>query len=301
MTSNPADNPAEATGAGEPAHTPGVDRPDIPTMREITDLLTRLRAVSGRGAGADPTERAAFLADKHALIARIEAAQADTGRETSAGPPDRLRMPQQQRADAVARLAQPLPPDDPAEIAARITELRTRIAAPAAADAGPEVIGLVCPECGEDAIDRPPTTLVPYASHGMDRPDYSHPDGEPLCPVIGPHGYQPAEPVEVLAREPTEQIAAAHDAVTQALTDPARPQRANDRVDPDAFTNAAPRPAIGAALDRTGTRPTHPDERARCDQLTRWHHDDADHDPAHDAAPGHERGPERGDDDGLGA
>jgi hypothetical protein len=31
------------------------------------------------------------------------------------------------------------------------------------------------------------------------RPGYSHPDGEPLCPVIGPHGYRPADPVQVEA------------------------------------------------------------------------------------------------------
>lgn len=27
------------------------------------------------------------------------------------------------------------------------------------------------------------------------RPPYSHRDGQPLCPVIGPGGYRPAEPV----------------------------------------------------------------------------------------------------------
>jgi len=50
-----------------------------------------------------------------------------------------------------------------------------------------------CPECGEPAIraadprpDRYPATFPPIT--------WTHLDGEPLCPVIGPDGYQPAEP-----------------------------------------------------------------------------------------------------------
>lgn len=49
-------------------------RDDIPSIREIADLTRRLRTLSTAGRDADPTERAAFLADKAALIARIEAA-----------------------------------------------------------------------------------------------------------------------------------------------------------------------------------------------------------------------------------
>ena len=55
---------------------------------------------------------------------------------------------------------------------------------------------LICPECGEPVVARPPRTSVPYAAHGLGAPRYSHLDGEPLCPVAGPRGYQPADPVE---------------------------------------------------------------------------------------------------------
>ena len=51
---------------------------------------------------------------------------------------------------------------------------------------------LVCPVCGEPAVRRPPTSWQPSAGR---RPDCSHPDGEPLCPVIGEGGYWPADPV----------------------------------------------------------------------------------------------------------
>jgi hypothetical protein len=59
--------------------------------------------------------------------------------------------------------------------------------------AGPA--GWVCPECGEAARRVRPTTLVPYTAHGLPVPDWSHADGEPLCPVIGATGYQPTTPV----------------------------------------------------------------------------------------------------------
>jgi hypothetical protein len=52
-----------------------------------------------------------------------------------------------------------------------------------------------CPECGEDAVHRPATDLVPWEAHGMERPGWSHRDGSSLCPVPGPSGgYQPAQP-----------------------------------------------------------------------------------------------------------
>lgn len=54
---------------------------------------------------------------------------------------------------------------------------------------------LYCPECGQPARRTPPTTQVPYAAHGMPRPDFSHLDGESLCPVVTDAGYQPARPV----------------------------------------------------------------------------------------------------------
>lgn len=50
---------------------------------------------------------------------------------------------------------------------------------------------LWCPECGEPAIDQPPRRWVP--ANGR-RPQHSHPDGEPLCPVVTAQGYRPAHP-----------------------------------------------------------------------------------------------------------
>jgi hypothetical protein len=51
-------------------------RPDpradqAPTVDEIAELIARLRALTAASHGADPDERAAFLADKAALLARI--------------------------------------------------------------------------------------------------------------------------------------------------------------------------------------------------------------------------------------
>lgn len=45
---------------------------DTPSIREIAELTARLRRLSAAGRDADPNEREAFLADKDALIARIE-------------------------------------------------------------------------------------------------------------------------------------------------------------------------------------------------------------------------------------
>lgn len=49
-------------------------RDDTPSIREIAELTRRLRALTAAGRDADPTERSAFLADKAALLGRIEAA-----------------------------------------------------------------------------------------------------------------------------------------------------------------------------------------------------------------------------------
>lgn len=54
---------------------------------------------------------------------------------------------------------------------------------------------MICPECGEEAVHRPPGIPFPWEAHGLNQPEWSHADGEPLCPVIGPHGYEPAQPV----------------------------------------------------------------------------------------------------------
>jgi len=54
---------------------------------------------------------------------------------------------------------------------------------------------MCCPECGEQAVRQPPSDLVPWQAHGIDRPGWSHRDGSSLCPVIGQSGgYQPAQP-----------------------------------------------------------------------------------------------------------
>jgi hypothetical protein len=59
-----------------------------------------------------------------------------------------------------------------------------------------------CPECGEDAVNRPPADLVPWEAHGMTRPEWSHRDGSSLCPVTGPSGgFQPAQPCRGADRE----------------------------------------------------------------------------------------------------
>ena len=50
---------------------------------------------------------------------------------------------------------------------------------------------LVCPECGEPARAVPPHEW-PLAGWAP-RPRFSHHDGTPLCPVVGPDGYTPAE------------------------------------------------------------------------------------------------------------
>ena len=54
-------------------------RDDVPSIREIAELTRRLRELSTAGRDADPAERAAFLDDKNALIARIQAATRSTG------------------------------------------------------------------------------------------------------------------------------------------------------------------------------------------------------------------------------
>ena len=50
---------------------------------------------------------------------------------------------------------------------------------------------LWCPECGEPAQPRPPAR---WTTANGPRPDHSHLDGEPLCPVVTATGYHPAWP-----------------------------------------------------------------------------------------------------------
>ncbi len=53
-------------------------------------------------------------------------------------------------------------------------------------------VALACPECGEPARAVPPRE--PLLSGWKPRPRFSHHDGTPLCPVVGPDGYEPATP-----------------------------------------------------------------------------------------------------------
>ena len=57
-----------------------------------------------------------------------------------------------------------------------------------------DIPDLVCPECGEPAHRGTPTDLTPMQRTAGIRPRYRHADGTQLCPVVGPHGYQPAPP-----------------------------------------------------------------------------------------------------------
>jgi hypothetical protein len=57
-----------------------------------------------------------------------------------------------------------------------------------------DIPDLVCPECGEPAHRGTPTDLTPMQRTAGIRPRYRHADGSQLCPVVGPHGYQPAPP-----------------------------------------------------------------------------------------------------------
>ena len=57
-----------------------------------------------------------------------------------------------------------------------------------------DIPDLVCPECGEPAHRGTPTDLTPIQRSAAVPPRYRHGDGTQLCPVVGPHGYQPAPP-----------------------------------------------------------------------------------------------------------
>jgi hypothetical protein len=66
------------------------ERPDQPpTIREIAALAARLRRLTAAGPDVDPAERAAFLADKAALLARIHG---DTTAPATTGAPKALTI-----------------------------------------------------------------------------------------------------------------------------------------------------------------------------------------------------------------
>lgn len=207
------------------------DRASAPSVQEIAALTARLRALSA----ADPAERAAFLADKHRLLDRI----ATTGDDLdSAEDGTMIDSELSYSAEQAAHeLAGPHRSLDEARVLVRsylddvservgvpvhrwsldetdLTEIESGRTGPAPAqvvgggsaaaqDAGPAVVGLACPECEEEVLTGPPTALVPYEAHGLEEPGYSHLDGEPLCPVMGPRGYQPADPVEIHGDAPS--------------------------------------------------------------------------------------------------
>lgn len=63
---------------------------------------------------------------------------------------------------------------------------------------------LTCPECGEPARPAPPHEWEWLLSGWKPRPAFSHHDGTPLCPVIGPDGYEPADPIGAAPDTPAD-------------------------------------------------------------------------------------------------
>jgi len=51
--------------------------------------------------------------------------------------------------------------------------------------------GVVCPECGEEVVNKAPTNISPDAGP---KQNWSHKDGSPLCPIVGRGGYEAAQP-----------------------------------------------------------------------------------------------------------
>lgn len=128
-----------------------------PSVSEIAALNRRLRELSAQGRDADPAERAAFLADKDALLARIADTHTDfggeflpadgvgqephghharLGRRDEVADDAAVAMPEWMReqarrteAEIAAGNAPPPRPDDLDELAARIATLQERIAA----------------------------------------------------------------------------------------------------------------------------------------------------------------------------
>jgi hypothetical protein len=193
-----------------------VDTPrnNTPSVAEVAALTARLRALTAAGRDADPAERAAFLADKDALLARIAepAVAADVEYDadrafddlterrplSGEGPESWVRDGRGGYSwvgeDEMEAAAEPSTDGDlDSPVPYQLTDLPDP-----APERATEVVGLECPECGEDAVEQAPAALVPYDAHDRAIPRYAHPDGEPLCPVMGARGYEPAQPREVL-------------------------------------------------------------------------------------------------------
>lgn len=61
---------------------------------------------------------------------------------------------------------------------------------------------MVCSECGEPAYKRPPRPWGGSSGVDKNRKQWSHKDGEPLCPVMTSKGYQPALPTPATSGNP---------------------------------------------------------------------------------------------------
>ena len=178
-----------------------------------------------RGRRRPPTPAAALADPRRHPPRHLRGARTLTGTA--------LLVPKQTR-DRDRPLGTPQPPTLPARPAAPIRPLRRP---GTAAEPDAPTNGRTrsrdggrarCPECGEPARPRPPAR---WTTANGPRPDHSHLDGEPLCPVVTATGYHPAWPTT---------------------------RRPDDRPDHDAARRPAQRPAARPRLPRVarpGRRP----------------------------------------------
>lgn len=148
------------------------NRDDRPTIAEVAALTRRLRELSAQGHDADPVERAAFLAEKDTLLARItdpvpgqELHHHRAQLDRTEGPDDvvfdvddsqwwhpggsaRLDLP---HPDVLPPFEQPAPGAVPAELAARASALREQ-----ASDVDPRTVR----ECERPVGEVPWCTVV---------------------------------------------------------------------------------------------------------------------------------------------
>ncbi|MCW2899255.1 MAG: hypothetical protein JWO67_1520 [Streptosporangiaceae bacterium] len=100
--------------------------PDRPTAAEVAALTARLRSISERGRDVSAAERAAFLADKDALVARIT----DTDAHAEVADSERAQRLQERpwtaQGHTVDRATWVVTPEDPHE-QAEVTAQREQI------------------------------------------------------------------------------------------------------------------------------------------------------------------------------
>ncbi|WP_219417707.1 hypothetical protein [Pseudonocardia nigra] len=279
-----------------PSTDPTHDAAAPPTAREITALTARLRELSARGWDVDPAERAAFVADKDALIDRIRDASTDgPAADRSAAAEQSARaepVPEVHEADEVVSRA---------EAAERLVELGHDWASAEAM-------------VTEYLHDTSRAFGVPVYQWGLDQHDvddiarthwWVHTDrGETLT--------EARERAARLAQEFTDQAAAVdrdrHPGYAEFLTNDARTWAERGRT-PEPFTRAshakdhpADHQADDVVPDTDGEQDGHAaavsvipgpvglpaprqvdDEQEGRDQLTAWHTDDHinDHAAAH--------------------